>query len=105
MVPHWFPKFCAAECGYEGQSFVDFHQRVSTTSTVSSPLAADGVRVVAILYMATQTLYAGYLMDVCLRCVFGQSWMNIANTLPASSGTTSRKLLAFFILCESSSPS
>jgi hypothetical protein len=30
-----------------------------------------GFRVVAILYMATQTLYAGYLMDVCLRCIFG----------------------------------
>jgi NCS1 family nucleobase:cation symporter-1 len=50
--------------------------------------------------MATQTLYAGYLMDVCLRCVFGYKWMNIPNTLPASAGTTSRKLLAFFILCK-----
>ncbi|ORY26801.1 putative allantoin permease [Naematelia encephala] len=54
--------------------------------------------VVAILYMATQTLYAGYLMDVCLRCVFGHKWTDIPNHLPASSGTTSRKLLAFFIL-------
>ena len=58
--------------------------------------------VVAVLFMATQTLYAGYLMDVCLRCVFGHRWVNIPNTLPASSGTTSRRLLAFFILCESS---
>lgn len=57
---------------------------------------------VAVLFMATQTLYAGYLMDVCLRCVFGHRWVNIPNTLPASSGTTSRRLLAFFILCESS---
>jgi NCS1 family nucleobase:cation symporter-1 len=50
--------------------------------------------------MATQTLYAGYLMDVCLRCIFGHKWTDIPNTLPASSGTTSRKLLAFFILCK-----
>jgi len=57
--------------------------------------------VVAVLFMATQTLYAGYLMDVCLRCVFGHRWVNIPNTLPASSGTTSRRLLAFFILCTS----
>lgn len=56
--------------------------------------------VVAILYMATQTLYAGYLMDVALRCVFGHKWVNIPNHLPATSGTTSRKLLAFFILCK-----
>jgi NCS1 family nucleobase:cation symporter-1 len=56
--------------------------------------------VVAILYMATQTLYAGYLMDVCLRCIFGHKWMDISNTLPSNAGTTSRQLLAFFILCE-----
>ncbi|KAK8858958.1 hypothetical protein IAR55_003190 [Kwoniella newhampshirensis] len=54
--------------------------------------------VVAILYMATQTLYAGYLMDVALRCIFGHKWTDIPNHLPASSGTTSRRLLAFFIL-------
>ena len=53
--------------------------------------------VVAILYFATQTFYAGNLTDVMLRCAFGSSWMDIGNTLPASAGTTSRQLLAFFI--------
>lgn len=74
---------------------MDLYQRVSlsTASLTSS--------VVAVLFMATQTLYAGYLMDVCLRCIFGHKWTDIPNTLPASSGTTSRKLLAFFILCRS----
>ncbi|RSH82105.1 hypothetical protein EHS25_006038 [Saitozyma podzolica] len=76
-----FPSFVRISAGLRGSLFWVFIRGV-----------------VAILYMATQTLYAGYLMDVCLRCIFGYKWMNIPNTLPASAGTTSRKLLAFFIL-------
>jgi nucleobase:cation symporter-1, NCS1 family len=34
---------------------------------------------------------------VCLRAIFGSSWENIPNTLPANAGITSKNLLAFFI--------
>jgi NCS1 family nucleobase:cation symporter-1 len=53
---------------------------------------------VAILFTATQTFYSGRLMDTCLRCIFGDPYQNMPNYLPASSGTTSRQLLAFFVL-------
>jgi NCS1 family nucleobase:cation symporter-1 len=47
--------------------------------------------------MATQTLYAGYLMANMLRCIFGHKWTDIPNHLPANAGTTSQGLIAFFI--------
>ncbi len=54
--------------------------------------------VVAIFYMGTQLYYAGRLMDVVLRCIFGRLWTNFPNHLPASSGTTSAQLMAFFVV-------
>ncbi|KAH8660291.1 putative allantoin permease [Xylariales sp. PMI_506] len=54
--------------------------------------------VVAILYMAIQTLYAGKFVAVMLHCVFGQLWTNIPNHIPTSVGITSSDLLAFTIL-------
>lgn len=76
-----FPSFVRISAGLNGSLFWIFIRGV-----------------VAILYMATQTFYAGMLMDTCLRCIFGSSWQNLPNHLPASSGTTSRQLLAFFVL-------
>jgi nucleobase:cation symporter-1, NCS1 family len=52
---------------------------------------------VAIFYMATQTYYASRLMDVSLRCIFGSSWENIPNHLPASAGITTAQMVAFFL--------
>ncbi|KAH8810655.1 putative allantoin permease [Xylogone sp. PMI_703] len=53
--------------------------------------------VVAILYMATQSLYASFLTSVCLRCIFGHYWTDIKNTLPANAGITTSGLAAFVI--------
>ncbi|KAL3450017.1 permease for cytosine/purines, uracil, thiamine, allantoin-domain-containing protein [Aspergillus insuetus] len=54
--------------------------------------------VVAILYMAIQTLYASEFIAVMLRCVFGHRWTDIPNHLPESAAITSADLLAFGIL-------
>ncbi|KAL1845917.1 hypothetical protein VTK73DRAFT_413 [Phialemonium thermophilum] len=54
--------------------------------------------VVAILYMAIQTLYASKFVAVMLHCVFGHRWTDIPNHLPANAGITSSDLLAFGIL-------
>ncbi|KAL2859021.1 permease for cytosine/purines, uracil, thiamine, allantoin-domain-containing protein [Aspergillus pseudodeflectus] len=54
--------------------------------------------VVAILYMAIQTLYASKFIAVMLRCVFGHRWTDIPNRLPESAAITSADLLAFGIL-------
>ncbi|OIW28585.1 putative allantoin permease [Coniochaeta ligniaria NRRL 30616] len=53
--------------------------------------------VVAIIYVGTQTFYAGKLVDVMLRCAFGHLWQNIPNHLPSNAGITTRGLAAFFI--------
>lgn len=53
---------------------------------------------VAAIYFATQTFFAGRLMDVLLRGIFGHKWANLENTLPASSSTSSRGLVSFFIV-------
>ncbi|KAL3431355.1 permease for cytosine/purines, uracil, thiamine, allantoin-domain-containing protein [Aspergillus tetrazonus] len=52
---------------------------------------------VAIIYFATQSYYGGMITSVCLRAIFGASWVNLPNLLPDSAGITSRDLLAFFI--------
>ncbi|KAL2829403.1 permease for cytosine/purines, uracil, thiamine, allantoin-domain-containing protein [Aspergillus cavernicola] len=52
---------------------------------------------VAIIYFATQSYYGGMITSVCLRTIFGNSWVNLPNHLPATAGITSRDLLAFFI--------
>ncbi|KAL4907001.1 hypothetical protein BDW74DRAFT_131196 [Aspergillus multicolor] len=54
--------------------------------------------VVAILYMAIQTLYASRFVAVMLRCVFGHRWTDIPNHLPAGAAITSPDLFAFGIL-------
>lgn len=53
---------------------------------------------VAILYFSIQTYFAGSLMSVLMRCIFGHKWANIPNKLPASAGITSKGLLAFFLI-------
>ncbi|KAL4799482.1 permease for cytosine/purines, uracil, thiamine, allantoin-domain-containing protein [Aspergillus venezuelensis] len=53
--------------------------------------------VVAVLYMAIQTLYASKFVAVMLRCVFGHRWTDIPNHLPESAAITSSDLLAFGI--------
>lgn len=53
---------------------------------------------VASIYFAVQTYFAGNLMDVMLRAIFGHKWVNIGNTLPKSAEVTSSNLLAFFIV-------
>ena len=53
---------------------------------------------VASIYFATQTFFAGRLMSVLLRSIFGHKWTDIKNTFPESAETTSSQLLAFFIV-------
>ncbi|KAL4969789.1 nucleobase cation symporter-1 family protein [Aspergillus stella-maris] len=52
---------------------------------------------VAIIYFATQSYYGGMITSVCLRAIFGDSWVNLPNRLPANAGIVSRDLLAFFV--------
>jgi NCS1 family nucleobase:cation symporter-1 len=53
--------------------------------------------VVAIFFFGTQTYYAGQLVNVMLRCVFSDKWTNVPNHLPASAGTTTGQITAFFL--------
>ncbi|KAF2761468.1 NCS1 nucleoside transporter [Pseudovirgaria hyperparasitica] len=52
---------------------------------------------VAIVWYGVQSFYGGKLLSVAIRCVFASHWQNIPNSLPESSGTNSRELLAFFL--------
>ncbi|KAL4948135.1 permease for cytosine/purines, uracil, thiamine, allantoin-domain-containing protein [Aspergillus filifer] len=52
---------------------------------------------VAIIYFATQSYYGGMITSVCLRAIFGDTWVNLPNRLPANAGIVSRDLLAFFV--------
>ncbi|GJC77337.1 allantoin permease [Colletotrichum liriopes] len=54
--------------------------------------------IVCIIWYGIQTYYGANLLSVCFRCVFGDSWNNWANALPASADVTSKQLLAFFLL-------
>lgn len=57
-----------------------------------------GVRAaLAIIWYAVQTYTGSALLAVMLRAIFGDSYTNIPNTLPASAGITSSGLVAFLI--------
>jgi len=51
----------------------------------------------AIIWFAVQTYTGSALLAVMLRAIFGESYTNIPNTLPADAGITSAGLVAFFV--------
>ncbi|KAH4059738.1 hypothetical protein HBI23_032820 [Parastagonospora nodorum] len=53
--------------------------------------------IVCIIWYGIQTFYAGNLLSVMLRCIFGNSWKNFGNTLPVSANVNSKQLLTFFM--------
>ena len=53
--------------------------------------------IVCIIWYGIQTFYAGNILSVMLRCIFGSSWENFPNALPASANITSKQLLTFFM--------
>lgn len=53
--------------------------------------------VVCIIWYGIQTFYAGEILSVMLRCVFGSSWNNLDNKLPDGANVTSKQLLTFFL--------
>lgn len=55
--------------------------------------------IVAIVWFGVQSYYAGRLLSVALRCIFGHRWMAIA-PFPASAGITSQDFLAFILACQ-----
>lgn len=52
---------------------------------------------VCIIWYGIQTFYAGNILSVMLRCIFGSSWQNFDNKLSPSANVTSKQLLTFFI--------
>jgi NCS1 family nucleobase:cation symporter-1 len=75
-----------------------FLRGVSTTIFYENNTILNSLRqIIAILYMGTQSLYASLLTAVCLRCIFGNLWTDIPNTLPASAGITSSGIIAFVV--------
>lgn len=53
--------------------------------------------IVCIIWYGIQSYYAGNVLSVMLRCIFGSSWENFDNTLSANANITSKQLLAFFM--------
>ncbi|KAF7323953.1 hypothetical protein MKEN_00616800 [Mycena kentingensis (nom. inval.)] len=53
---------------------------------------------VAIVWFGVQTFFAGTLLEVALRCVFGHKWTDVPNHLSASAGITTQGLVAFFLI-------
>jgi NCS1 family nucleobase:cation symporter-1 len=53
--------------------------------------------IVCIIWYGIQSFYAGNILSVLFRCIFGSAWQNFENSLPASAAVTSKQLLAFFI--------
>ncbi|KAJ5058740.1 amidase signature domain-containing protein [Bipolaris maydis] len=53
--------------------------------------------IVCIIWYGIQTFYAGNLLSVMLRCIFGSSWETLPNTLSPGAAVTSKQLLTFFM--------
>ncbi|KAJ4290350.1 hypothetical protein N0V90_010566 [Kalmusia sp. IMI 367209] len=54
--------------------------------------------VVAILWIGVTVYQSSLFLDVALRCIFGDSWYKMPNTLPESANITTRKFVACFIV-------
>ncbi|KAI0167387.1 permease for cytosine/purines, uracil, thiamine, allantoin-domain-containing protein [Pestalotiopsis sp. NC0098] len=54
--------------------------------------------VIGTIAYGIQTFYGANLLSTCLRCIFGSSWENMPNRLPASAHVTSKTLLCFFLV-------
>ncbi|KAI6778562.1 uncharacterized protein J7T54_003312 [Emericellopsis cladophorae] len=75
-----FPVLCRSSMGMYGSYFFIFIRAI-----------------VCIIWYGIQTFYAGSILSVMLRCIFGSSWENMANMLPGDADITSKVLLAFFL--------
>lgn len=53
--------------------------------------------VLDLVWYGIQTTFGGTFLDVCFICIFGDSWANIPNSLPASASITTRAMAAFFL--------
>ncbi|OCF39390.1 hypothetical protein I317_06818 [Kwoniella heveanensis CBS 569] len=53
---------------------------------------------VAIIWYAVQTYYGAQLLSVAFGAIFGKSWINLANHLPASSHTSTKIMICYFIM-------
>ncbi|KAH0265858.1 hypothetical protein KCU91_g11167, partial [Aureobasidium melanogenum] len=69
----------------------------SSRSQISHRLPCARTAMVCIVWYGIQTFYAGNVLSVMFRCIFGNSWNNLDNTLPLSANVSSKQLLAFFI--------
>ncbi|KAF3013188.1 hypothetical protein E8E14_002477 [Neopestalotiopsis sp. 37M] len=54
--------------------------------------------VIGTIAYGIQTFYGANLLSTCLRCIFGSSWEDMGNSLPASAHVTSKTLLCFFLV-------
>ena len=85
-------------------------ETTSSLLTLQSPIIARSVMgmygsyffvfiraMVCIIWYGIQSFYAGNILSVMLRCIFGDSWVNFHNTLSPSADVTSKQLLAFFM--------
>ncbi|KAM3416520.1 hypothetical protein BST61_g8110 [Cercospora zeina] len=88
------------------QSFVSVCLGSFLTAIVVVLMARPGAKyhigfasglLVCIIWYGIQTFYAGNILSVMFRCMFGRSWENFPDTLPADGAITSKQLLAFFI--------
>lgn len=108
---YWHALICAVIGSIILSPILVFNSRAPATYHIGYPTAiraAAGmygsyffifVRIsVAVIYFATQTYFAGMLLSVLMRCVFGHKWENIPNHLPASAGVDSKHLLSFFLI-------
>lgn len=100
-VSYWIPSDLAISHGNVRLLLLRLHTRYETGGPYLTEIFADlsslSAAVVCIIWYGIQTFYAGNILSVMLRCIFGSSWDNLANTLPASGNVTSKQLLAFFM--------
>ncbi|KAG7442883.1 uncharacterized protein BT62DRAFT_996360 [Guyanagaster necrorhizus] len=61
-----------------------------------SYMAVSMRAIICVIWNGVNTFYAGRMVDVCLQCIW-PSWANVKNTLPESSGITTRQLGSFII--------
>ena len=103
---HGSPR-CQISCWIVGSPFA---QNYDHSLIASSPVLIRSVMgmygsyffifiraVICIIWYGIQTFYAGNILSVMLRCIFGSSWQSFDNTLSASANVTSKQLLTFFM--------
>lgn len=99
LVGHGIASIITVWNGRAGATYhINFPTMIRCTFGIRGAYFPVFVRIVLdLVWFAVQAYFGGQFMAIVLTCVFGHYWTEIPNALPASAGTTTQGITAYFL--------